>query len=214
MAVTLFTISSQDQDKLFEKPNYEKWSKYDYWKLEDFAALRVGIDPNQMTCVITLVEKIYKSIEISVGVLEDFEHKAHQKYQGYKTFLAELERSTLFKSPTAQSSPHDCIQWAIKSQIALPVELSDHINNPSNDEASENKTIQQLRAKLSGRTKELHTVQKCLTALVLSKKSTFFEDPSAMTPLLTILLNNGCSVDDATLRNHLNAGLTQIKKQK
>ena len=190
------------------------WLTYELWKLRDFAALLVGVEPDEMN---EFEKKILNKDPLfdyySIGGIGAAHYIDHVllKHKEYRKQLEILERSKLFQNPERQADRIDCINWAVENKIVMPAELNEYSNNISNIEDCENTKIKDLRAKLSGKSNSFNKLQKAFAALCKDQYN-FDTDATAMGKLQGSINRGGYQLDNKTIREHFKDGLDKIKK--
>lgn len=195
-------------------PDYQKWLQYEFWNLQDFAALIVGIAPSQMIEFVGKMENKLIPLDTKRKIIMFPNGKEmNLRRSKYNDLRSCLERSKLFQNSEKKATPIDCINWAVKNSISIPIELSEHISNISNDEVAENEKIKKLEGKLRGRTNSFNKLQKAFAALCKDKYN-FDNDAQAMGRLQSSMDRGGFRLDDTTIRTHYKEGLNKIKNTK
>jgi hypothetical protein len=160
----------------------DKWSRVQYWTLEEGIALSFGFDPRV----------------VNWRVLRDYpEHPQAVEYDRRRDLA---ERATVTDQLSALSSPRQFIKWAKSVKIVFPDELVNAVRS-----ATAVKSADDATSSRSGLTKMIKTDSKIVLAMV---RYTYGFDPSQ--PLATTIEEIvvelqcvGVSVDVQALRQIL-----------
>lgn len=103
------------------KPDYSVWGQFDYWGAKDFAALLVGINPDE-------VEELTRIVGSSTFQFSTYRDAANvrEKFKQYQSFLSRFQRLKLFQDPAKLPTPEKCAFWANEHGVSLPKEIEMH----------------------------------------------------------------------------------------